>query len=90
MNNVVKNELGEIDIYAWNEQKNDWELQNGFYETGPIATNRQFIPMRNAASSPKVRLKIVLNKGLWRIDYVGLTNIQTKIKPIEIEPNIKT
>lgn len=83
----IKNELGEIDIYAWNEQKNDWELQNGFYETGPIATNRQFIPMRNAASSSKVRLKIVLNKGLWRIDYVGLTNIQTKVQPIEIAPN---
>jgi hypothetical protein len=32
-------------------------------------------------------LKIILNKGLWRIDYVALTNIKEKVKPIEISPN---
>ena len=30
--------------------------------------------------------KIVLNKGLWRIDYVSLTNIKDKISPLEIAP----
>lgn len=82
----IKKELGNIDIYLWNEQKNDWELQNGVYETGPIAFNRQFIPLDHLSSSSKIKLKLVMNKGLWRIDYVALTNIKDKVKPIEITP----
>lgn len=82
----IKKELGNIDIYLWNEQKNDWELQNGVYETGPIAINRQFIPLQHLSSSSKIKLKLVMNKGLWRIDYVALTNIKDKVKPIEITP----
>ena len=27
-----------------------------------------------------------MNKGLWRLDYVALTNIKEKVKPIEIAP----
>lgn len=82
----IKKELGNIDIYLWNAQKNDWELQNGVYETGPIAFNRQFIPLDHLSSSSKIKLKLVMNKGLWRIDYVALTNIKDKVKPIEITP----
>ena len=83
----IKKELGNIDIYQWNEHISEWELQNGFYETGPIAINRQFIPLQNLSSNSKVKLKIVLNKGLWRIDYAALTNIKEKVKPIEVSPN---
>lgn len=82
----IKKELGNIDIYLWNEQKNDWVLQNGFYETGPIAINRQFIPLEHLSYNSTIKLKLVLNKGLWRIDYVALTNIKEKVKPIEITP----
>jgi hypothetical protein len=83
----IKKELGNIDIYLWSEQKSEWVLQTGFYETGPIAINRQLIPLDNLSSNSKVKLKIILNKGLWRIDYVALTNIKEKVKPIEISPN---
>lgn len=80
----IKKELGNIDIYAWNEKKQEWEYQNGFYETGPIAINRQIIPLQNMYSNSNVKLKIVLNKGLWRIDYFALTNIQKEIDPLKI------
>ncbi len=83
----IKKELGNIDVYLWNEKNNNWELQNGLYETGPIAVNRQILPLKNVASSSKVKLKLVMNKGLWRIDYLALTNIKEKIKPIEISPS---
>jgi hypothetical protein len=79
-------ELGNIDIYLWNDQTEDWELQDGFYETGPIAINRQFIPLSGVSSGKDVRLKLVLNKGLWRIDYAALTNIKQKVMPVEITP----
>ncbi len=83
----IKKELGNIDIYLWSEQKKEWVLQNGFYETGPIAINSQFIPLQNLSLNSKVKLKIILNKGLWRIDYVALTSIKEKVKPIEISSN---
>lgn len=83
----IQKELGNIDIYAWNETKQNWVYQHGFYETGPIAINRQFIPLSDITPDSTLKLKIVLNKGLWRIDYVALTNIIEKVKPIEISPN---
>jgi hypothetical protein len=83
----IRKELGSIDIYLWSDQKNNWVLQNEFYKTGPIAINQQFTPLQNLSSKSKVKLKIVLNKGLWRIDYLALTNIKGKVKPYEISPN---
>lgn len=80
----LKKELGDIDIYQLNAESNIWEKVNGVYETGPIAINRQIIPLKNNSNKNSVKLKIVLNKGLWRMDYIALTNIIDKIKPIEI------
>ncbi|MEO5905951.1 MAG: hypothetical protein ABIQ11_04460, partial [Saprospiraceae bacterium] len=77
----IKKELGKIDIYIWNSHKKDWEFQNGFYETGPIAVNNQLIPIINASHESNVRLKLIVNKGLWRIDYVALTEVIKKITP---------
>jgi hypothetical protein len=62
LNGGIKKELGDIDIYLWNEHENEWEFQNGFYETGPIAINRQFTPLKNSSNS-KVKLKLVMTKG---------------------------
>ena len=78
--------LGGIEIYTFNQKNDNWELQNNFNETGPIAINKQIIPLQNTNTDSKVKLKIVLNKGLWRIDYVSLTNIKEKISPLEISP----
>ncbi len=79
--------LGGIDVYTWNGQNSNWEYQDRFYETGPIAINRQIIPLQNLPSDSKVKVKLVLNRGLWRIDYVALTNIESQVKPIELSPS---
>lgn len=86
LKNGITKELGNIDIYKWNEQIDDWELQNGFFETGPIAFNRQILPLTKVTSGSTVKLKLVLNKGLWRINYLALTNIKQKVEPIELNP----
>jgi hypothetical protein len=83
----LEKELGKIDVYMYNEIKDSWEFQNGLYETGPIAINKQILSLNNTTLSSKVRLKLVLNKGLWRIDYAALTNIKEKVIPLEISPN---
>lgn len=87
LENGIKKELGNIDIYAWDDKNETWELQDGFYETGPIAFNRQFIPLKTTSQNSTVRIKVILNKGLWRMDYIALTNIKDKVEAIEITPN---
>ena len=78
--------LGGIDIYLLNELNGQWVLQDKFNEAGPIAINKQFIPLQNLSANSKVKLKIVLNKGLWRLDYAALTNVMEQVKPIEMSP----
>lgn len=82
----VLKELGDIDVYLWNSNLETWEFQGGFYETGPIAINRQILPLKTAAIGSEMKLKIILNKGYWRIDYLGLTDIEEKVLPLEITP----
>lgn len=82
----IKAELGDLEVYSWNSRKNRWDLQGGFYETGPIAINRQFLPLKDLQSDSTIRLKLVLNKGLWRIDYTALTDVKARVVPLEISP----
>lgn len=85
--------LGGIEVFAWNERMTNWEFQGSFNETGPIAINRQMIPLKSMVSNGienlsaiPVKLKLILNKGLWRIDYVALTNIINTIIPQRLSP----
>jgi hypothetical protein len=79
-------ELGGIEVFVLNNKTQKWELQGTMNETGPIAINKQLIPFKASNKHPNVKVKLVLNKGLWRIDYVALTRIVDKVQPIEINP----
>jgi hypothetical protein len=79
-------ELGKIEVYSWNENKHIWVHQDSFFEQGPIAINKQMLRLNNMGSGSNVKLKIVLNKGLWRLDYLALSNIKEKVNPLEITP----
>lgn len=86
LNRGMKDALGNIDVYQWDETKGAWVFQQAFYETGPIARNKQLIPLQAAANGSGIQLKLVLNKGLWRLDYAALTSIVEAVQPLEIEP----
>ncbi|MBK9246616.1 MAG: hypothetical protein IPM69_00510 [Ignavibacteria bacterium] len=79
-------ELGDVEVYAWNEQYKSWEHQGSIGEIGPIAINKQILRLKNTSQSTSVRLKLVVNRGLWRFDYAALTTIEEKIKPISLQP----
>lgn len=83
----VYKELGDIDVYIWDDKKSNWDFQGGWNETGPIAFNHQMLPLKNISSSKTVKVKLVLNKGLWRLDYLALTNIRKKVTPLELSPD---
>lgn len=88
MKHGFRKELGDVDVYLWNEKNQDWVFQDGFYETGPIAVNKQIIPLENLASNEEVKIKIVLNRGLWRLDYAALTNLKDQVEPMELKPSL--
>jgi hypothetical protein len=83
----ISKELGNIDVYLWDEKKSNWVFQDGLYETGPIAINKQILPLKGVISAKNLKIKLIMNKGLWRIDYLALTNIKEKVVPIEILPS---
>jgi hypothetical protein len=42
---------------------------------------------RSIYNASDLKIKIELTKGLWRIDYLGLTSINSKADPVTIYPN---
>ncbi len=85
LKNGIKKELGNIDVYVWNPTKENWEFQGGYYETGPIAFNRQILPFSSSVTGEEIRVKLVLNKGLWRLDHAALTNVIKKLDPVLLD-----
>jgi hypothetical protein len=78
--------LGGIDLYSFNEKTKCWDFENTFNETGPIAINKQLIALKQKNYTSTVKLKLVLNKGFWRIDFAGLTNINKEVIPTILGP----
>ena len=70
-----------------NTLSNNWEFQSAIYETGPIAINKQFIPLKHKGLNGSTKIKLVINKGLWRIDYAALSEIEKQVTPIAIKPD---
>ena len=88
LHNGIKEQLGDVDVYIWNPSGKRWVKQSGFYEVGPIAVNKQMMPLPNWAKGPHVRVKLILNKGLWRLDYAALTEIKQRVDPPSYSPSV--
>ena len=77
----IQEELGKIEVFQWDDKKKNWISCGGFYETGPIAINRQILPLKQLSTNGKQRIRLVMNKGLWRIDRAILTEIEGPAQP---------
>jgi hypothetical protein len=79
--------LGEVDIFAWNSAQQTWEPCGSLYETGPIAFNKQVVPLKwKRGKDSTIRLKLVLNQGLWRIDQAALVRLKAPVQPTLLSP----
>ena len=89
LSNGLSKELGKIDIYIWNENIKKWIFQGDFFETGPIAFNKNILPLSQLESRDydKIKIKIMMTKGFWRIDHASLVNLKHKVEPEIISPN---
>jgi len=77
--------LGGIQIQI---QSDDGECKSvgEIDETGPIATDINLIPLPEKLSENLSKVRLIMAKGLWRIDQVALSNLVSTIEPLRIEP----
>ena len=85
-----RNVLGNIEVLIQNE-KDEWEKVGEVGETGPIATDIKIVPLKKISDSKSddssIKVKLRMAKGLWRIDYVALTDIIDEVTPEIIFPS---
>lgn len=78
--------LGGIEVFIQDETGN-WNFQGVVNETGPIATDYSIIPLSLPHHKrDEIKVKLRMNKGLWRIDYLGLGTIEGTVLPAVVEP----
>lgn len=83
---LLYNALGGIEVFS---QQNDltWKYEGEMYETGPIAQNHEILPLKHLQNiNGTIKIKLVLNKGLWRLDQAALLEIEQETKPIYVQP----
>lgn len=79
--------LGGIKLSVWDEQYKRWKIFDELFETGPIAKNLMIAPIpKIKPKSGKLKIKIELTKGFWRLDYLGITPIHSKVNPLIVHP----
>jgi len=77
--------LGGIEI----QEKNSfgfWSSVGEIHEFGPLATDLHMVRMGKIESSTK-KIRLKLNKGNWRIDYIALAELGKTVEPIVIQPS---
>lgn len=83
-NENIFNLLGGIEVFS-KGSNGDWNFEGVLNETGPIATDFDLIPLSHY-NKGEVVLKLRLNKGLWRIDYLALASLTKEVFPKVIRP----
>lgn len=73
ISDVLYESMGGIEIYTYSDGA--WKWSETLYETGPIAHNTLISPIDERTE----KIKLVMNKGLWSIDFIGLA---TEIKQV--------
>jgi hypothetical protein len=78
----VARELGGIEVFV-SDGGNPWIRVGDFDEAGPIAVDRQVLPLGRVESAD-LRVKLVMARGSWRIDEVALAHLGGPVTPLEI------
>lgn len=76
--------LGGIEILL-PDGDNNWSLIDEIHETGPLAADIKLIPLPRI-DNPANQVRIRLNKGHWRLDYIALTELGNIVEPTRLSP----
>ncbi|MBK9734473.1 MAG: hypothetical protein IPO92_05680 [Saprospiraceae bacterium] len=87
MKTMFYDALGAIEIYSL-QANNTWKFEGEIFETGPIARNHELLPLKyDSPESGKINIKLVMNKGLWRIDHTELVQMKKEKHAVDIKPH---
>lgn len=81
----IGEQLGWIEVQVIDSLEN-WTTVGFTRETGPLATDVRLVPLPAFGHSP-ARVRLRLTKGHWRIDYVALAELGTRVNPVRIAPS---
>lgn len=84
---TVETLIGSIVIQA-EAPNGQWRTVARFDEHGPIATDRQVIPLPDAASGEARRLRLIYAKGNWRIDHAALAELGAPLEAVTVHASV--
>lgn len=84
--NPVYDMLGGIEVLFQNEQ-GTWKPAGVVKEYGPLAIDYHLIPLGDLKAQ-KLRIRLQMTRGDWRIDFAGLTKLEQTVTPIELQPHL--
>lgn len=76
--------LGGIEVFV-KEASGRWKKAGEVNETGPIATDFSLISLP-PETTDTLYLKLRMTKGMWRVDYLALTDMRKEVVPIVVRP----
>ncbi len=82
----IQSSLGGIEVSVYDEATHTWKSAGEFSEFGPIAIENQMIQLPQFSSQHRVKVRLSMNQGLWRIDAAQLVHIEKEVTPQVIEP----
>lgn len=77
--------LGGVDVQVPTEGA--WRTVASIRETGPLASDVRVVPLP-AAGPDSVRVRLVMAKGAWRVDWTGLTSLTGRVEPVTLQPAV--
>lgn len=82
---AVEAAIGAIAVEA-EDAEGRWHRVARFDEHGPIATDRQLLPLPVQATDGLRRVRLIYAKGNWRIDQLALVEAGPPIEAVRVEP----
>lgn len=82
--NDVLNILGGIDVMMKNKF-GIWKVVDKVNEYGPLAIDFHLLKLGHL-SKRKVKIRLRMTKGNWRIDYVALAKLSKPVQPVRLKP----
>lgn len=80
---ALKKLVGGIEVQV--EENGGWRTVGEVYETGPIATDVHLVLLPEHVRGGRIRL--VMQRGGWRVDSVALATIVGEAQPVRIAPS---
>lgn len=76
--------LGGIDVQVLSKS-GQWTTIGTDMEAGPIARDVVGIPLPTMTDN-SIKIRLRLTKGLWRIDYIALAELEKELNPMVLNP----